>query len=41
MSVRRTLWTLIEREFRRYPVVAYTELLPEMNIQPLARISWD
>lgn len=40
-GARRRLWTLIAREFGRYPVLTYTELSPELNIQPLARISWD
>lgn len=41
MEVRRKLWTLIEREFRRFPVLTYGELSPDLNIQPIARISWD
>lgn len=36
---RRQLWMLIEREFHRYPVLTYSELSPDINIQPLARIS--
>lgn len=39
VEARHQLWTLIEREFRRYPVLTYTELSPELNIQPIARIS--
>jgi type III secretory pathway component EscV len=38
-EARLQLWTLIEREFHRYPVLTYTELSPELIIQPIARIS--
>jgi type III secretion protein V len=41
VEARHQLWTLIEREFRRYPVLTYTELSPELNIQPIARINTD
>jgi hypothetical protein len=38
-DVRHQLWTLLEREFRRYPVLNYLELAPDLNIQPIARFS--
>ncbi len=38
-SVRQTLRRLIAPEFPDLPVLSYTELVPEMNIQPVARIS--
>jgi hypothetical protein len=41
MPVRRKLWTLIEREFRRFPVLTYSELSPDLNVQPISRITWD
>jgi hypothetical protein len=41
VDARHQLWRLIEREFRRYPVLTYTELSPDSNIQPIARISID
>jgi type III secretory pathway component EscV len=40
MEVRRKLWRLLERELGRYPVLAYNELSPDMNITPIARIAW-
>jgi hypothetical protein len=39
-GVRRELRRLIAKEFPRLPVVCYQELSPEMNIQPIARVSW-
>ena len=39
-AVRRKLWELIQREFDRFPVLCYNELSPEMEITPVARISW-
>ena len=39
-DIRRSLRKLIEREFPQLAVVSYQELSPDMNIQPIARISW-
>jgi flagellar biosynthesis component FlhA len=39
LSLRSYIRELIEAEFPRLPVVAYQELSPDMNIQPIARIS--
>jgi type III secretion protein V len=39
IDVRPALRDLIAHEFPRLPVLAYQELSPEMNIQPIARIS--
>jgi type III secretion protein V len=41
MDIRRTLQKLIEPDFPNLAVLSYQELSPEMNIQPIARISWD
>lgn len=41
VEIRRTLWKLIENDFPNLAVVCYQELSPEMNIQPIARISWE
>jgi type III secretory pathway component EscV len=38
--VRRLLRKSIERDFPRLAVVSYQELSPDLNIQPIARISW-
>jgi flagellar biosynthesis component FlhA/tetratricopeptide (TPR) repeat protein len=38
--IRRALRKLIEREFPQQAVLSYQELLPELNIQPIARVSW-
>ena len=38
-EVRRRLRWLIEREWPRLAVLAYQELSPDMNIQPIVRIS--
>lgn len=40
MEIRRLLRKLLEREFPWLAVLSYQELSPELNIQPLARISW-
>ena len=37
---RRPLRQLLEQKFPSLAVLSYQELLPDMNIQPLARISW-
>ncbi len=39
-EVRRAIRELIKEQFPRLPVLSYSELSPETNIQPLARISW-
>ncbi len=39
-EVRRVLRKTIERDFPRLAVVSYQELSPNLNIQPIARISW-
>jgi type III secretion protein V len=39
-EVRHALRTAIQRQFPRLAVLSYQELSPELNIQPLARISW-
>jgi type III secretory pathway component EscV/tetratricopeptide (TPR) repeat protein len=41
MDVRRTLRKLIEPDLPNLAVLSYQELSPEMNIQPIARISWN
>jgi type III secretion protein V len=38
-SVRLFIRRLLEDEFPRFPVLAYEELSPDLNIQPIARIS--
>ena len=40
-EIRRALRTTIVHEFPRLAVLSYQELSPDMNIQPIARISWD
>ena len=40
-EVRRALRKTIEREFPRLAVLSYQELSPDLNIQPIARISWN
>jgi type III secretion protein V len=40
MEIRKTLRKLIEKDFSCLAVVCYQELSPDMNIQPIARISW-
>ena len=39
-EVRRTLRRLIERQLPQLAVLSYQELSPDVNIQPIARISW-
>jgi type III secretion protein V len=38
MDIRRYLRKLIEQDLYDLQVVSYQELVPEINIQPLARI---
>ncbi|MBK4733225.1 type III secretion system export apparatus subunit SctV [Noviherbaspirillum pedocola] len=38
MDIRRYLRKMIEQELYELPVLSYQELIPEINIQPLARI---
>jgi FHIPEP family len=40
VEVRSALRDLLAPEFPRVPVLAYQELSPDLNIQPVARISW-
>ena len=40
-AVRRKLRRMLVHEFPRLAVLSYQELSPDMNIQPLARISPD
>ena len=39
-EVRARLRREIEKEYSRLAVLSYQELIPDMNIQPIARISW-
>jgi type III secretory pathway component EscV/tetratricopeptide (TPR) repeat protein len=39
-DIRRLLRKVSERDFPQLAVVSYQELSPDMNIQPIARISW-
>jgi|GEM_PF-1524589 len=39
-DIRAQLRDMIAPEFPRIPVIAYDEILPSSNIQPIARISW-
>ncbi len=41
LGVRKKLKNLIEKEFPRIFVLCYQELGPDLNIQPIARITWD
>jgi type III secretion protein V len=41
MEIRKILRVLIEKEFPSLAVLSYQELSPDMNIQPIARISWN
>ncbi|MCX9073701.1 MAG: FHIPEP family type III secretion protein [Candidatus Methanoperedens sp.] len=41
VEIRKRLRNLIEKEFPRIAVLCYQELLPDLNTQPIARISWD
>jgi type III secretory pathway component EscV/tetratricopeptide (TPR) repeat protein len=40
-DIRRTLRNLLEADFPNLAVVSYQELSPDLNIQSLARISWE
>jgi type III secretory pathway component EscV/tetratricopeptide (TPR) repeat protein len=40
-DIRRRLRKILEADFRDIAVVAYQELSPDTNIQPLGRISWN
>ena len=40
LGVRARLRRELEKEFPQLSVVSYQELNPDMNIQPIARISW-
>lgn len=39
IEVRKKFWRLIHNSFPRLAVLCYQELSPDMNIQPIARIS--
>jgi type III secretion protein V len=39
MDIRRTVRKLIEPDHPNLAVLSYQELSPDMNIQPIARIS--
>jgi len=41
MEIRRTVRKLIETSFPNLAVLSYQELSPDLNIQPIARISWN
>jgi type III secretory pathway component EscV/tetratricopeptide (TPR) repeat protein len=41
MEIRRTVRKLIEASFPNLAVLSYQELSPDLNIQPIARISWN
>jgi type III secretory pathway component EscV/tetratricopeptide (TPR) repeat protein len=41
MDIRKTLKKLVQRDFPNLTVLSYQELSPDLNIQPIARISWD
>ena len=41
VEIRRRVWRSVFPEFPLVPVVSYQELSPDMNIQPIARISPD
>jgi type III secretory pathway component EscV/tetratricopeptide (TPR) repeat protein len=40
-DIRRALRKIIERKFPRLAVLSYQELSPDLNIQPIARVSWN
>ena len=40
-EIRKKLKNLIEKEFPRVAVLCYQELAPDLNIQPIARITWN
>jgi flagellar biosynthesis component FlhA len=39
-ELRRPLRALLRHEFPRIPILAYGDLPPSYNVQPVARISW-
>jgi type III secretion protein V len=41
LESRRPLRRLIDVEFPHLAVLSYQELSPDLNIQPIARISWE
>lgn len=41
MGIRKTVRNLIKADFPNLAVLSYTDLSPDMNIQPIARISWN
>ena len=41
MEIRRAVRKLIETSFPNLAVLSYQELSPDLNIQPIARISWN
>lgn len=40
-GIRQRLRHLIEKEFPQLAVLGYQELEPYVNVQPIARISWN
>jgi type III secretory pathway component EscV/tetratricopeptide (TPR) repeat protein len=40
LDVRKPLWKLLRNEFPGLAVVSYQELSPDLNIQPIARLTW-
>jgi type III secretion protein V len=40
IEVRKKLRNFIERDFPQLAVLCYQELAPELNVQPIARITW-
>jgi hypothetical protein len=40
LDVRKSLWKLLRSEFSNLSVLSYQELPPDINVQPVARISW-
>lgn len=41
LEIRKKLKNQIEKEFPRVAVLCYQELSPDLNIQPIARITWN
>jgi type III secretion protein V len=41
IDIRKTVRELVEDDFPNLAVLSYQELLPDMSIQPIARLSWD
>ncbi len=39
LDIRRRIWELVRRDYPMLAVLSYQELSPDMNIQPIARIS--